>query len=46
MHTISSTRLDLEPIEFGSPEATIENTLFGLPTTVDAGREFMARFQF
>jgi hypothetical protein len=41
-------KTDLEPITFGSPEATIENTLFGLSPTADSGRviEFLARFQF
>jgi hypothetical protein len=41
-------KTDLAPIAFGSPEGTIENTLFGLSPTADAGRviEFLARFQF
>lgn len=41
-------KTDLEPIAFGSPESTIENTLFGLSPTADAGRviEFLARIQF
>jgi len=41
-------RTNLEPITFGAPEATIENSLFGLSPGADAGRviEFFARLQF
>ncbi len=39
---------NLTPIGFGSPNATIENSLFGLSPTADAGRviEFFARIDF
>ena len=41
-------KTNLEPITFGAPEATIENSLFGLSPGADAGRvvEFFARVQF
>jgi Carboxypeptidase regulatory-like domain/TonB dependent receptor len=41
-------KTNFEPITFGSPEATIENSLFGLSPGADAGRvlEFFARLQF
>jgi hypothetical protein len=41
-------KTNLQPITFGSPEATIENSLFGLSPGADAGRvlEFFARLQF
>ncbi|HEV2276283.1 MAG TPA: carboxypeptidase regulatory-like domain-containing protein [Acidobacteriaceae bacterium] len=41
-------KTNLQPITFGAPEATIENSLFGLSPGADAGRvlEFFARLQF
>jgi hypothetical protein len=41
-------KTNLQPITFGAPEATIENSLFGLSPGADAGRvlEFFARLEF
>ncbi len=41
-------KLNLAPILFGTPNATVENTLFGLSPAADSGRviEFFARLQF
>jgi len=41
-------KLNLAPISFGTNEATVENSLFGLSPSADEGRviEFFGRFQF
>ncbi len=41
-------KLNLAPISFGTQEATVENSLFGLSPGADEGRviEFFGRFQF
>ncbi len=41
-------KLNLAPIQFGTPNATVENSLFGLSPGADSGRviEFFARLQF
>lgn len=41
-------KLNLAPILFGTPNATVDNSLFGLSPGADSGRviEFFARLQF